>query len=56
MLAEVRQEYVFKTIDPALAPEEKSKPNRALICVLGLLAGGLFGVFLTLIRHFGVGY
>ena len=23
MLAEVRQEYVFKTIDPAVAPEEK---------------------------------
>ena len=35
MLAEVRPEYVFKTIDPAVAPEEKSKPSRALICVLG---------------------
>ena len=35
MLAEVRPEYVFKTIDPAVVPEEKSKPSRALICVLG---------------------
>ncbi|MGL5392509.1 MAG: Wzz/FepE/Etk N-terminal domain-containing protein, partial [Shewanella sp.] len=40
MFAEVRDEYVFKTIDPALVPEEKSKPKRALICVLGSLLGG----------------
>ena len=30
MLAEVRPEYVFKTIDPAVVPEE-GKPNRVLI-------------------------
>jgi uncharacterized protein involved in exopolysaccharide biosynthesis len=52
MLAEVRQEYVFKTIDPAVAPEEKSKPSRALICVLGTLLGGMFGVVIVLIRHY----
>ena len=47
MLAEVRPEYVFKTIDPAVVPEEKSKPSRALICVLGTLLGGMLGV----VRH-----
>ena len=52
MLAEVRQEYVFKTIDPAVAPEEKSKPSRALICVLGTLIGGILGVVTVLIRHY----
>ena len=52
MLAEVRQEYVFKTIDPAVAPEEKSKPSRALICILGTLLGGILGVFIVLIRHY----
>ena len=52
MLAEVRQEYVFKTIDPAVAPEEKSKPSRALICVLGTLLGGMLGVLMVLIRHY----
>ena len=52
MLAEVRQEYVFKTIDPAVAPEEKSKPSRALICVLGTLLGGMLGVVMVLIRHY----
>jgi uncharacterized protein involved in exopolysaccharide biosynthesis len=52
MLAEVRPEYVFKTIDPAVIPEEKSKPGRALICVLGTLIGGALGVLLVLIRYF----
>jgi uncharacterized protein involved in exopolysaccharide biosynthesis len=52
MFAEVRDEYVFKTIDPALVPEEKAGPKRALICVLGTMLGGMLGVMLVLIRHF----
>ncbi|PKH55679.1 LPS O-antigen length regulator [Shewanella sp. Choline-02u-19] len=52
MFAEVRDEYVFKTIDPALVPEEKAGPKRALICVLGTLLGGMLAVMLVLIRHF----
>ena len=35
MLANVREEYVFKTIDPATVPEFKSEPKRAFICILG---------------------
>ncbi|RYV02603.1 LPS O-antigen length regulator [Shewanella sp. OPT22] len=52
MFSKVRDEYVFKTIDPALVPEEKAKPKRALICVLGTMLGGMLGVMLVLIRHF----
>ncbi|AQS38863.1 chain length determinant protein [Shewanella psychrophila] len=52
MFAEVRDEYVFKTIDPALVPEAKAGPKRALICVLGTLLGGMLAVMLVLIRHF----
>lgn len=52
MFAEVREEYVFKTIDPALVPEEKSGPLRALICVLGTMLGGMLSVIVVLIRHF----
>lgn len=52
MFAEVRDEYVFKTIDPALVPEEKTKPKRALICVLGTLLGGILGVMFVLVRYF----
>ena len=51
MLAEVRPEYVFKTIDPAVAPEEESEPNRALICIVGTLLGGIIGSILVLFRR-----
>ncbi|ARD21654.1 Wzz/FepE/Etk N-terminal domain-containing protein [Shewanella japonica] len=52
MFAEVREEYVFKTIDPALVPEEKAGPKRALICVLGIMLGGMLAIMIVLIRHF----
>jgi uncharacterized protein involved in exopolysaccharide biosynthesis len=55
MFAEVREEYVFKTIDPALVPEVRSKPNRAVTCVLGTMLGGILGVMLILIRYFVMG-
>lgn len=51
MFAEVRDEYVFKTIDAALVPEEKFKPARALICVLGVLLGGMLSIMFVLIRN-----
>lgn len=52
MFAEVRDEYVFKTIDPAFIPEEKAKPKRALICVLGTMLGAMLAIMVVLIRHF----
>ncbi len=52
MLAEVRDEYAFRTIDPAVIPLEKSKPKRALICVLGTLLGGMLGVLMALVFYF----
>ena len=51
MLAEVRPEYVFKTVDPAVAPEEKSQPARALICILGAMLGLIIGVLTAVARH-----
>lgn len=52
MFAEVRNEYVFKTIDEAVVPEVKLKPKKSLICVLGLILGGMLSVFYVLVRHF----
>ena len=52
MLANASDEYVFQVIEPPVAPELKSEPKRALICVLGTLLGGLLAVFFILIRHF----
>jgi uncharacterized protein involved in exopolysaccharide biosynthesis len=52
MFAKVRDEYVFKTIDAALVPEEKFKPSRALIVILGTLLGGILSVLCLLIKEF----
>ncbi|HGF5134902.1 TPA: Wzz/FepE/Etk N-terminal domain-containing protein [Vibrio parahaemolyticus] len=50
MLAEVQEEFIFKVIDPAVVPELKDGPKRALICVLGTLLGGMFGGAIVLVR------
>ncbi|MCO6356659.1 lipopolysaccharide biosynthesis protein [Pseudoalteromonas shioyasakiensis] len=42
MLATVKEEYAFKVIDPAIVPERKFSPNRALIVVVSGLIGGIF--------------
>jgi len=52
MLAHVKTEYVFKTIDPPQFSDEKAKPKRAIIVVVGTLLGGFLSVLLVLIRYF----
>jgi uncharacterized protein involved in exopolysaccharide biosynthesis len=52
MFAEVRDEYIFKTIDPAIVPELKFKPKRALIVLLIVFLGGMLSVLIVLIRYF----
>ncbi|MFC3150317.1 Wzz/FepE/Etk N-terminal domain-containing protein [Litoribrevibacter euphylliae] len=52
MLAEVRDEYAFRTIDPAVVPLEKSRPKRALMCVFGSLLGGMLGTLIALVSYF----
>ena len=52
MFANVRNEYVFKTIDSAIVPEEKIKPKRAMIVIFGCLLGSLLSIFILMIRHF----
>ena len=52
MLANVTDEYVFQVIEPPVAPELKSEPQRALICVLGVLLGGMLALVMVLIRHY----
>ena len=48
LLAKVSDEYLFKTIDPAVIPEEKTKPRRLLIVGLGLFLGGIVGAITAL--------
>mgnify|MGYP001166223272 CR=1 FL=1 len=55
MLAAASEEYVFQVIDPPVAPELKSEPSRALICILGVLLGGMLAVVYVLISHYAKG-
>ncbi|HHF3005555.1 TPA: Wzz/FepE/Etk N-terminal domain-containing protein [Vibrio diabolicus] len=50
MLAEVQEEFVFKVVDPAVVPEVKVKPSRALICIGGTLFGFIIGLSVVFIR------
>lgn len=52
MLANAQQEYVFETVDPAVVPQEKSEPKRALIAIVATMLGGMLGVFIVFIRAF----
>jgi len=48
MLAKVSNEYLLKTLDPAVAPEKKAKPMRALIVLLSAMLSGILSMFLVL--------
>ncbi|MFH4691392.1 Wzz/FepE/Etk N-terminal domain-containing protein [Vibrio alginolyticus] len=50
MLAEVQDEFIFKIIDPAVVPEVKYGPKRALICMFGALLGGVLSVAFVIVR------
>ncbi|MAD15230.1 MAG: LPS O-antigen length regulator [Alteromonadaceae bacterium] len=52
MFAEVRKEYVFKTIDGAQVSEQKFMPKRPLIVIAGCLGGGILGSIFVLVRYF----
>ncbi|MDH4273730.1 MAG: Wzz/FepE/Etk N-terminal domain-containing protein [Gammaproteobacteria bacterium] len=52
MLANVREQFAFKVIDPAVVPEKKIKPKRALMVVLGFSVGLMLGVFSAFFRSF----
>jgi len=52
MLANAQDEYIFKTVDPAVVPQEKSEPKRALIAVVATMLGGMLGVFTVFIIAF----
>jgi uncharacterized protein involved in exopolysaccharide biosynthesis len=48
MVAQGSNEYAFKVIDPAVTPEHKIKPRRALIVLIGTFLGGLLASVIAL--------
>jgi uncharacterized protein involved in exopolysaccharide biosynthesis len=53
-IANVRDDYVFRVVDPAVVPDirEKIRPFRTVYGIMGILTGFLLGVFALLIRDF----
>lgn len=51
MLANVRKEFVFQTVDAAYLPEKKAAPQRALIVVLSSLLGIILASTFVLFRY-----
>tara|TARA_B100001250_G_scaffold400967_1_gene412234 strand:- start:2879 stop:3769 length:891 start_codon:yes stop_codon:yes gene_type:complete len=51
VLANVRDEYVFKVVDPAFIPDEAAGPQRRLITAFGGILGFIFSLFISVL-HF----
>ncbi len=51
-LIEGSEFYVFDYIDTPEIMEEKSSPNRVLICILGALLGSMLGIVSVLIKYY----
>ena len=52
LLAEVRQDFAFKTIESPIVAERKESPSRAVICILAAIFSTFFACGLVLMRHF----
>jgi uncharacterized protein involved in exopolysaccharide biosynthesis len=51
-LIEANESYVFFYLDPPMVMEEKTGPDRSSMMILGFILGGMFGIFIVLIREF----
>ena len=51
MLAEVKPEFAFSTIDPPVIPDKKVGPNRFVICVWAAFFGLFLGVVLSFVMY-----
>lgn len=52
MLANAKEDYAFRVIDPAVIPEQRVSPKRSLIVVSAGMLGGFLGIFLCFVLHF----
>lgn len=52
MMTESLSDYVFKTISSPVVAEKKSRPNRAIICILGTMIGLILGSLLALFKEY----
>lgn len=50
-IANTREEYAFKIVDPAVVPERKVRPKRAMIVIISTLFSGLASVLGVFMYH-----
>lgn len=51
MLANVQTEYAFRVIDTAVAPAQRSSPQRTIMVLIGGVLGGFIGLFIVFVRR-----
>lgn len=52
MLAEAKENFSFKVIDPPKAPDKKVKPKRALMAIVSFVASLMIGVFYAFVKEY----
>jgi LPS O-antigen subunit length determinant protein (WzzB/FepE family) len=52
LLGEVRDDYVLKIIASPVFPEDRSSPNRTLLCLAMAFLGGILSMFMVLLNSF----
>ena len=52
MMIEANDNYIFKVLDSPIVPEQKLKPGRRLLVILGSMLGMMFSVLGVLVFHY----
>ena len=56
MLANAREDYVFRIVDPAVVPIDPTRPNALFLIFLGTFVGGFLGLVAVVIRQIAKGF
>jgi LPS O-antigen subunit length determinant protein (WzzB/FepE family) len=51
MLVNTNSDYIFKSIDSPISPEEKSSPQRSIIVIVGIFIGIIVSIFVIIILN-----
>jgi uncharacterized protein involved in exopolysaccharide biosynthesis len=51
MMAEVKEGFAFKVLDPPMAPDKKSKPKRLLMVAVAFMVSLFLGIFIVLMKE-----
>lgn len=52
MMAEVKEGFAFKVLDPPMAPDQKSKPKRAMMVIVAFMVSLFLSIFVIFIREY----